>query len=139
MTERIGFSGTQRGMAAPQLATVHRLLTREWGGEFHHGDCIGADAEAHECARAGGKRIIGHPPTDSTKRAFTDCDEWREAKPYLDSNEDVVDETDRMLFAPRTQTMELRSGTWATVRYAERMGKGYIIVYPNGMIKLRPA
>lgn len=47
---RIGFTGTREGMAPAQQGAVFAVLTRlraegaEW---LHHGDCVGADTEAH--------------------------------------------------------------------------------------------
>ena len=73
---RIGFTGTQRGMTIRQRTEL-AILLRNVSGEFHHGDCIGADAEAHEIARRSSFTLIGHPPDLSTKRAYTVCDEWR--------------------------------------------------------------
>ena len=42
----VGFTGTQRGMTETQRSVVHALLACLPVVTFHHGDCIGADAEA---------------------------------------------------------------------------------------------
>lgn len=52
------------------------------------------------------------------------------AKPPLDRNRDIVNGSDVMLVAPRERKEELRSGTWATYRYAREQGKTCIVVWP---------
>src|ERR1700730_19108648 len=66
-----GFTGTRQGMTAEQKSALRNFL--DGGvGEFHHGDCIGADSEAHDIADECGYGIILHPPTNYSERA------WRE-------------------------------------------------------------
>jgi hypothetical protein len=45
----IGFTGTRQGMTAEQKSALRNLLDGG-AGDFHHGDCIGADSEAHGIA-----------------------------------------------------------------------------------------
>lgn len=137
----IGFTGTQVGMNSIQQYSLIRLLDYTDIKQFHHGDCVGADARAHDIVKMfhGILRII-HPPSDSNKRAF--CAEpgpWDivlRPKPYLVRNRDIVRETDELIAAPRTRHEELRSGTWATVRFAKKMGKKVTILYPNGAVDI---
>lgn len=120
MTKHVGFTGTQRGMSREQLQHLEGLLSdmRELGYDtFHHGDCVGADAQAHDIAVALGYRVVIHPPEISSKRAFKDgC--VLPAKDYHERNHDIVDSSRLMIAAPDTNTEIVRSGTWATVRYA---------------------
>jgi hypothetical protein len=44
-----GFTGTRQGMTAEQKSVLRNLLGGG-AGEFHHGDCIGADSEGHDIA-----------------------------------------------------------------------------------------
>lgn len=128
---KIGFTGTQAGMTQQQTDGVHDLIRRFRTAEFHHGDCIGADQQAHHEAMTLGCRLVVHPPTNESKRAFCPG-EIRVAKPYLDRNHDIVDETDILIAAPKEKTEQLRSGTWATIRYARKLGHSVYIVYPDG-------
>jgi hypothetical protein len=104
--------------------------------EFHHGDAIGADAQAARIAKELGYRLVSHPghPKDKNNtmyRAFTNFnDEVREAKLFGVRDHDIVDETDRMVATPVSSEEELRSGTWATIRYARKKGKPVEIIYP---------
>lgn len=130
---RFGFTGTQRGMTASQRDALRDYL-RGSRGEFHHGDCIGADSEAHEIANCMGYRIIGHPPSDPSKRAFRACHELRPEKPYLERNKDIVLETTALIAAPGEVKEQLRSGTWSTVRFARKQGKCVVIIFPDGAV-----
>jgi hypothetical protein len=98
--------------------------------EFHHGDCIGADAEAHDIVREffPNVRIIAHPPIIKSKRAFKKADESKEPKEYLIRNHEIVDAVEYMFGAPKTDMEELRSGTWATIRYSRKMNKPITIL-----------
>jgi hypothetical protein len=128
---RVGFTGTQRGMTNAQLATF-RSLVRGWRGEFHHGDCVGADEQAHAFAAEVGLKTVCHPPINESKRAFTRNDVTLEPKEYLDRNKDIVRDTEILVATPGEFEEQLRSGTWSTVRYARRMGRGIWIVPPDG-------
>lgn len=132
----LGFTGTQAGMSDRQKDLLRRRLLiygqiyRATAGNadrrlvLHHGDCIGADVDADAVAREAGWEVEIHPPDDDSKRAF--CaqagDTVRQPLPYLERNHDIVDVTLRLIAAPRQAREEIRSGTWATVRYARRVG-----------------
>lgn len=136
---KIGFTGTQNGMSGPQLIKLNeafeKIVASVGPGEFHHGDCVGADSEAATLARSHGFRIIGHPPTVYDKRAFFASDFDHMPLPYLKRNHVIVEMTDKLLVAPKTLTEERRSGTWATFRYAMKLGKSMTIFYPNGVVE----
>lgn len=129
---RVGFTGTQRGITPYQAAEVRRYLQEHEVAEFHHGDCVGADSEAHTIAQALNIPIIIHPPLNPKKRAqCNDAREIREEKGYLERNHDIVDEADILIATPGERVRQLRSGTWATIRYAERKGVPRYIIYPH--------
>lgn len=120
---KVGFTGTQIGMSERQKVALRAELAK--ATEFHHGDCVGADAEADQIARELGTKIHIHPPINPSKRAF--CYRlgdviWPEDE-YLARNHDIVNATRELIAAPKSDREELRSGTWATIRYASRMGK----------------
>lgn len=141
----VGFTGTQRGLTKEQKVSLGRVLLFDVAGEaahsFHHGDCVGADEEAHGLASHWGIRIVLHPPDNDAKRAFCvnvrpdlwDEIEVREAKPYLLRNREIVDETEVLVACPGGPE-ELRSGTWSTVRYARKLGRPVVIVWPDGKV-----
>ena len=84
---RLGFTGTRSGMTEAQKWQLETFL-RDYASHrkntdlvFHHGDCIGADAEAHTIAKKIGFRVCVHPSTLTKQRAWCEADEYREAKP----------------------------------------------------------
>ena len=127
----IGFTGTKSGMSKAQMATLLSFLDKFVCGEFHHGDCLGADSEAHVLASATGYRIVVHPPENPKARAYCKYDEIWGPKPYLDRNKDIVDRCHVLIAAPHHDLETLRSGTWATVRYARRKQKPIILLERN--------
>lgn len=137
---KIGFTGTQKGMKATQAGKVYLLLNKFNMGdllnkaEFHHGDCFGADAQAHNIAKTFNMYIIIHPPINSTKRAFCKGDLILPEKEYLDRNKDIVKSCELLLATPNEFEEQLRSGTWSTIRFARKRKKQIIIVFPDGSV-----
>jgi hypothetical protein len=134
---KVGFTGTQRGMTVDQLQSVIDLLLKcgGKGDEFHHGGCVGADVEAAKCARMFEYRTIRHPGDNPAKQdaRFLDYD-YRVVLPNLVRNHVIVDEVDVMIAAPGEASEVLRSGTWATIRYATKSGRKIHIVFPDGTV-----
>lgn len=130
---KVGFTGTQAGMTLSQYGLL--LLTLRYNlpepmTEFHHGDCVGADAQAHELVRKHFKdtKIVVHPPSNPYKRAFKEGDETRPALEYIQRNRWIVIGTDILVAAPKELEEQQRSGTWSTVRFAQTIGRTVIIV-----------
>ena len=113
-------------------------------GPLHHGDCIGADEEAHGLARAFGFRIVLHPPSDPRKRAYCEADATRTPVGYLVRNRRIVDECQLLVATPKLHAEEVRAGTWSTIRYAAKIGRPLIVILPDGrtvdaaMLELHP-
>lgn len=131
----VGFSGTREGMTAPQLNAV-RAEFDALRGTLHHGDCIGADAEAHAAARTVGMKVHGHPPSNPKLRAFCQFDSEEKPYPYLTRNSHIVDATAVLIAAPKGE--EGQSGTWSTINYALRRGKPVRAVMPDGEVRILP-
>ncbi len=134
---KIGFTGTSKGMTKEQKYAFRTLLDKLYSvKEFHHGDCIGADAEAHEIMvlRYGTTIIIHiHPPDYSAKQAFCDAPSSfiHPSKPYLDRNKDIVNACDSLIATPEGPEIT-RSGTWSTIRYARKFYRPIYIIMPDG-------
>lgn len=138
----VGFTGTQRGMTAAQYAAVGELLLARFphaavttpvrSVTFHHGDCTGADEQAHVIARICGYFIVVHPPTDPKKRAWCTGDFAMTPAPYLERNAAIVRSTLELIATPGETAEQVRSGTWATIRQARRLRRPTTIVWPDG-------
>lgn len=133
---KVGFTGTREGMTRKQKRRLVIQLLRFNPEEVHHGCCFGADDQANTISRAAlGLYTVGHPPASPNWRSWRACDELRPAKGYIDRDHDIVDETDCLIAAPKTDVEELRSGTWATVRYAVKQGKTVFLILPSGKME----
>lgn len=138
MRHHVGFTGTKNGMTDGQkfeLVEYLRYLKAQGYTHFHHGDCIGADAQAAGLAKQVGFILICHPghpkdKADTKYRAFTKFnDEVLEAKPFIKRDHDIVDSAEKMIATP-AGAEQVRSGTWTTVRYAKKQGKDIRIIMP---------
>lgn len=133
---RVGMTGTQAGMTQAQQASfVYQIIALK-PKEFHHGDCIGADEEAHYLVREHVPDcvIVIHPPLLGTKRAWCQGDVILPAKEYIERNHDIVQAVSVMVATPEQVEEQLRSGTWATVRYARKCRRDVRIIQPDGTL-----
>jgi hypothetical protein len=110
----VGFTGTREGMSLRQRDLLREILQRTPPHTFHHGAAIGADHEAVSIVEAWCPKttIVAH-------RAGTNP---------LTRNRAIVAAVELLIAAPRSNTEELRSGTWATVRYAKKAGKPVVVL-----------
>ncbi len=170
---KIGFTGTRKGMTPEQKRSFERWLgtlcihgyadkkiKEEDTIEFHHGCCVGCDADAHALfltvmnvvGNLSGSMTVLHPP-DVTKlideKFLKDAVIYgaayytgnprrmqRVVAPtgYLARNKDIVDATDMLIACPGAVEV-LRSGTWSTIRYARDKKKPLMIIWPDGKFK----
>lgn len=143
---KVGFTGTRQGMSDQQLDAFVRLVRANFMSEmseFHHGDCVGSDAQAHEIVATmlrgrGEGYVYIHPPTESKYRALCNSQPRiiLQPKPYLERDRDIVDACDILIATPKEQPpiptgKGLRGGTWYTIRYARKVGKLHYIIYPE--------
>ena len=138
MPLKIGFTGTQKGMTFDQknnfLVTLKELNEDRHLEEFHHGDCIGADKDAHQLVETYFPHVMIHihPPENGVKRAFCKGGFNHPERPYLERNKNIVDFTDILIAVPDGESEKMRSGTWSTIRYAKKLNKNTMIIIPNG-------
>lgn len=130
---KVGFTGTQKGMTDKQKAKVRAKLIELDATEFHHGNCVGSDDESDTIARDLGITPEIHPPEDERKSAHCERkgkSRVREPLPYLIRNHNIVDAVDFLIGTPKEKIEQLRSGTWATIRYARKIKKPGVIFFP---------
>ena len=118
----VGFTGTRYGMTDGQCKYLEHVLKELGVTEFHHGDCIKADAQAALIVQGmEGVKIVCHPPENPTFRAYVPLrpgDTIFPTRHYIERNHDIVDACEHLLVAPLHNAETQRSGTWATYRYA---------------------
>ena len=134
--EVIGITGTHVGGTREQLSTLREFIIALGAKKLHAGDCIGVDAQAMLMARRFGVFVVSHPPADPKRRAFAPCDEMRDPLPYIVRDHNIVDETELLIGVPRHAHEELRSGTWATIRYAVKKQRTVYLILPDGKLML---
>ena len=131
---KVGITGTRKGMNEYQFELVQTFLTEKFqpGAEFHHGDCVGVDAEAAVLAKEIGYRIISHPgPTLDGLRAFVECDESRVPQSHFKRNRTIVDACDVLLVVPLQNEHQSNGGTWYTHDYANKKEKPFNVIWPG--------
>lgn len=127
----LAFSGTRKGLTVSQHERLRdELLQRRDQARadgvhlyLHHGDCIGADATAHDLALELGLPVILHPPANGRLQAHCQgAHRTYPRAPYLIRNQQMLDACEQLVACPDGPTERLRSGTWSTVRRARSAG-----------------
>lgn len=126
------------------MTPQQRLAFRQWlrterednSCTLHHGMCVGADAQAHLIATLEDCRTHGYPPINQDHaRMDLAVDEIEEPGDFLVWDQWLVDASEILVATPKGMIEELRSGTWATVRYARRRGKPIVMIWPDGTVE----
>lgn len=135
---RVGFTGSREGMTRGQTVSLNGWWQSLDVTEFHHGACVGADADAVSCCQNYTTASIIAHPCNLTKcvsvPALRASNHAHDEKPPLDRNRDIVDAADILVACPKGSE-ELRSGTWSTIRYARKCGKPIVIFWPDGTME----
>ena len=101
-----------------------------------HGDCVGADAEVHALAIELGLDIHIYPCNLNQYRAYCSGAVYTaKSKAPLIRNHDIVDSVNLIIATP-SGSEKLRSGTWATIRYAKKQKCKLIIIAPDGAVSV---
>ena len=130
---KIAFTGTQQGMSANQLDELRALLRGHKPKIAIHGDCIGGDAQFHDVVReeCPDALVWIFPSNIDAKSAHKIGDLIELQSPPLRRNHSMVDECDLLVAGPKTLEEVLRSGTWATIRYARKTHKKVTMLRPE--------
>lgn len=129
----IGMTGTRNGMTEAQAETFLRILKEKETDDnwLHHGDCVGADADAHDLATSIGYQTHIHPPIKTEVRAFKEGTKMCKEDSYFARNRDIVNDSTLLLGFPATP-FETKGGTWYTINFAKKFNHNLIIVFPDG-------
>ena len=155
----IAFTGTRAGMTHQQKEEVADLLVELTGltasigtvrveaMEFDHGACDGSDRDFHSIVTYY-RRDLNRQSVIHMHPAFPDQRDW--ARQYQSVNDVIhpidlqptrrtrhmINKAQTVIACPRTKDEEWRgSGTWAGIRYARKLRRHLIIVWPDGTTK----
>jgi len=135
---RVAFTGTRKGMTPEQTEAVRQaireLVTPERDLSIHHGDAIGADSDMHVLAIKEGVAIHIHPVVNDPTRAHNKGAQVTNPprQDFRERDNALVSLTNILIAAPRGKREERRSGTWATIRHARKVGATIVFCYPDG-------
>jgi hypothetical protein len=147
----LGFTGTRRGLSKTQLSLLPRVIATLpdivlHGGEAHTDSEFDAwlfremdlryacrvevyPARFHEADRRSWALWVQRQGGDPETPRLIHPGE----KP-LRRNAIIAERCDALLACPGEMIEQLRSGTWATIRYARVKRKPITILYPNGAV-----
>lgn len=135
----VGFTGTRNGMTFEQRKAFRALMRDSIVSKFCHGDCIGADEDAHRLLLkyeiVDWKQIYIYPCDIRSMRAWCKSPNIAEPAKPLARNRVIVQNVNVMVATPSSMKEELRSGTWATIRYAKSIDTPVILILPDGSIE----
>lgn len=136
---KVGFTGTRNGMTVEQARAFADFCRAFKPDEFHHGDCVGADAEAHDIVRevCPDCKIVVHPPVKNEHRANKACDETREPLSHFARTRAIVDETEILVGVSWASSRQTSGGTWYTLDYAKKKRKKRTVIWPDGSVSAR--
>ena len=143
----LGFTGTLKGISRKQEIALTIRMARLAPSALIHGGAVGADTTAHRIALIpprSVKRIDVYPCSVSRFVYWGDMECPRDilytvytVKKPLVRNRIIAKACNHLIACPRTVNETLRSGTWATVRYAIAAGKPVTIINPDGTSYIR--
>ena len=143
---KIGFTGTREGMTQKQKDIFVEITNRLFITEFHDGNCDGSDLQARDIVLENAKKPLTfhiHPHNKFVRSLSIKNNQLNHkvvihpVKPPLERNHDIVDDCgeDAIVCCPKGDEI-VRSGTWATIRYAKKKsvetGLNIYIIYPDG-------
>lgn len=137
----IGFTGSRNGLFPYQSSILTDMLAyyRLTGyTHLHHGDCVGADAQAAGIAQYWGYLLIAHPPVNPRYRAFIPSHEVRPEQPYHVRNDAIVAACDLGIACPANEAPDgvTSRGTWSVVAKLSTARRPAWIITPTRTVPL---
>jgi predicted Rossmann-fold nucleotide-binding protein len=138
----LGFTGTRGELPIEQQAVLVEQLLRLRPTTVLHGGAPGADELAHaEVTAMGLVSVEVYPGSGDRYRYWHQ--RWIKEQNFvlkhpmapLARDKVIARRCDHLLACPGTMEEIVRSGTWATVRYARAAGKPITIVLPDGSVR----
>lgn len=119
---KIDSTGSRNGTTDHPTTRVRQLLIRTCASDAQHRDCIGTEAGFHAICIELGVAAVVHPASNWKSRAHrSPVLATRSPLPYPQHNQTIV-RSMVALIAAVSGPERVRSGTWATIRFAENCG-----------------
>ena len=137
MTRSFAFTGTRKGLTPAQHASLQRVLEQLHAEGFtvaHNGSAIGADYEAALLCRSVGFHIIAHPSNIVTATARIPFDETHAVTGARQRDRDMIHAAELLVACPVREEEDVSSGTWYTIRYAQKQNLPVKFIWPNGAV-----
>lgn len=132
---RVGVTGSRSGFSTgAQQTSLYAILSTLRPDQLHHGDCVGVDVAAATYVDDWCK-TEAHPPLNDKYRAWHESDVVHDPDEYLIRNRDIVHAVQLLIVVPMTRTEQVRSGTWATYRYAKDNSTPVLIINIDGSVQ----
>lgn len=134
------FTGSRQGPTEPQRRAFTAWLATAQPGRMLNGLAIGCDEWALLAAKDHGWELEGYPCNIGSQvstvavHMVVSHGKYHQSMPPLDRNRLMVGMADRLLAMPAGMEEELRSGTWATIRYARKGQKPITVFWPDGSV-----
>lgn len=135
--DHVGVTGTRKGWTSWQGHTFKAILVALDPKWLHNGLAGGVDAQSARLAQELGIKVHGYPSTHGPDLAAQRISDALDdpAEPLV-RDRTIVAHSECLVACPRGHTEELRSGTWATVRYARKAGLPIWICWLDGSLTL---
>jgi hypothetical protein len=131
----LGFSGTRSGLTTLQRTRLLEVLYKSLATHAHHGGAQGADEDFHAMVRWALPHtyVVVHPCQGVNHTYYLDDPKVTvlPGRPPLKRNREMVAAVERMIICPAQDREILRSGTWATYRYAKAARRTRYILFPT--------
>lgn len=140
----LGFTGTRQGLTGAQLAGLPLALPIP-PDHLLHGGAQGADTQFDRWFRANWGAMTLHIEVYPSYGRHWNGDDSsclltvHPPMQPLARNVIIAKRCDRLLACPAEMNEVVRSGTWATVRYARNWEKPITLLMPDGTIRREPA
>lgn len=141
----VGFTDAQRD----KFILLVAARTKGKPFEFHHGDCVKADEQAHAIIKKefAGLATVHIWPGKSARpgklegmraNCFGEGDVMYPEMTFFARNRAMVDISDLLIGIPVADKELYHGGTWYTINYARKVKRDTLIVFPGGVVKWEP-
>lgn len=136
----VAFTGSRKGPTQGQRNSIRRFIEsfarEDRDSIIIHGGAVGVDSAVHGIAMKAGLWVEIYPGPHTSVDILETPAIIHKRAPYLERNHTMVDRCNWVIAVPYEAEEQVRSGTWATVRYARKQDVPVYMIWPDGSIEL---